>query len=295
MPFNLTMPVVIEGETGVGKTLIAHTIHSFSEFSATPLITVMCGTSTEDTVINSLLQHDHMIAETNTDKEATKGGERAILFEELGDLSDSVQVQIAKYLEASAQSLHRKEVKPSLRAKFIFTTTMRFSDLLDKDRVRPDLFYRLGSFTLSIPSLRQREGDILDLSEYFLRYYAELQKRAIPRLSNRVIEHLIQFDWPGNVRQLENIMEFAVITDKDGVIGIDDLPKHFDVTSRSLTSDRNEKGLKKLVEEYENKVIQDALKMARGNIRATADYLKTTERIIGYKVKKYGIESRSFK
>jgi len=291
---SLAMPVVIEGETGVGKTLVAHAIHLASDFSSFPFITIMCGHPTENTNINSLLQRDDM-AQQAKDKNSPKDGGISILFEELGDLSDSMQIQIANHLDDSAQVLHRKETKPSFRTKFIFTTTTPFSDLLEKGHLRPDLFYRLGAFTLPVPSLRQRKGDIPELCEYFLSYYSELQNKPILRLSASVLEMLIRYDWPGNVRQLENIIEFAVVTDKDELIGIDDLPKHFQVTPGSLASAKGEKGLKELVEEYEKRVIQDAFKITRGSISTTADYLKTTERIIRYKLHKYGIEPRSFK
>jgi Nif-specific regulatory protein len=157
---------------------------------------------------------------------------------------------------------------------------------------RQDLFYRLSVFTIRLPPLRERRGDILLLADHFVEKYARAHGRDVRRIATSAIDMLNAYHWPGNVRELENCMERAVLICEGGVIHSHHLPPTLQTAEVSGTVPRV--SLASAVGAYERDLILDALKTARGNRARAARLLDTTERIVGYKVRKYRIDPSRF-
>jgi len=158
---------------------------------------------------------------------------------------------------------------------------------------REDLYYRLNVFTLFVPPLRERKPDLLLLVDHFLEKFAREHKRTIKRISTPAIDMLASYHWPGNVRELENTLERAVLMCDGEVVHGHHLPPSLQTAEASGTITRV--SLKDAVGAYEKDLLQDALKSTRGNRARAARLLDTTERIINYKVRQYGIDVRRFK
>ncbi|HEX8293095.1 MAG TPA: helix-turn-helix domain-containing protein, partial [Pyrinomonadaceae bacterium] len=156
-----------------------------------------------------------------------------------------------------------------------------------------DLYYRLNVFTIYMPPLRERKPDVLLLADHFLEKYGREHGKHIKRISTPAIDMLTSYHWPGNVRELENVVERAVVVCDSSVIHGHHLPPSLQTAEGSGTVTRL--SLSAAVEAYERDIIQDALKSARGSRKKAAKLLDTTERIIGYKVKKYGIDCDRFR
>jgi Nif-specific regulatory protein len=148
-------------------------------------------------------------------------------------------------------------------------------------------------YPIYLPPLREREADMLLLADYFLEKYAGEYQKDIKRISTPAIDMFMQYHWPGNVRELENCIERAVLLCEDQVIHSYHLPPTLQTADETGT--HQSMSLEDAVSRYERDLLVDALKSSRGNIRKAANNLNTTERIFGYKVKKYGIDSRRYR
>jgi Nif-specific regulatory protein len=160
-------------------------------------------------------------------------------------------------------------------------------------KFREDLYYRLNVFAIFVPPLRDRKSDLLLLSDHFLQKYAREHKKDIRRISTPAIDMLTAYHWPGNVRELENVIERAVLVCDSNVIHGHHLPPTLQTAQASGTV--NTLSLGDAVEAFEKDIVLDALKTTRGNRAKAARLLGTTERIINYKVRKYGIDSERFR
>jgi Nif-specific regulatory protein len=158
---------------------------------------------------------------------------------------------------------------------------------------REDLYYRLNVFSIFVPPLRDRKPDIMLLADHFLIKYARRHNKRIKRIATPAIDMLMSYHWPGNVRELENTIERAVLTSDGQVIHGHVLPPTLQTAEASGTA--VESSLSDAIEQYEKDLIVDALKSARGNRAKAARLLGTTERIIGYKIRKYDIEVSRFR
>jgi Nif-specific regulatory protein len=158
---------------------------------------------------------------------------------------------------------------------------------------REDLYYRLNVFSIFMPPLRERRPDIPLLADHFVEKYAAAHGKDVRRIATTAIDMLMAYHWPGNVRELENCIERAALVCEGGVIHGHHLPPTLQTAEVSGTVTRI--SLAAAAEAYEKDLIQDALKSARGNRARAARLLDTTERIIGYKIKKYGIDSERFR
>ena len=158
---------------------------------------------------------------------------------------------------------------------------------------REDLYYRLNVFAIFVPPLRERKADMLLLVDHFLEKFAREHRRSIKRISTPAIDMLMSYHWPGNVRELENTLERSVLMCDGEVIHGHHLPPSLQTAEASGTITRV--SLKDAVSSYEKDIIQDTLKTTRGNCAKAARLLDTTERIINYKVRRYGIDARRFR
>jgi len=180
-----------------------------------------------------------------------------------------------------------------MNVRLIAATNKDLEKAISEGTFREDLYYRLNVFTIFVPPLRERKSDVLQLADHFLEKFAREHNKHIKRISTPAIDMLTAYHWPGNVRELENALERSVLVCDGQVIHGHHLPPTLQTASESGTVTRL--SLDAAVGAYEKDMIQDALKTARGNRARAAKLLGTTERIIGYKVKKYGIACERFR
>ena len=288
--------VLLLGESGTGKELAANAIHYNSLRATKPLIKVNCAALPANLVEAELFGHEKG-AFTGADREKAGKFELAnggtIFLDEIGALALESQGKLLRVLQE--RELERvggtKTVKVNVR--LIAATNKDLAGAVGEGTFREDLFYRLNVYPIYLPALREREADLLLLADYFLEKYVQEYDKDILRISTPAIDALMQYHWPGNVRELENCMERAVLLCDDQVIHSYHLPTTLQTAGDTGT--QPSQSLNDAVENFERELLIDALKSSRGNMRQASMALKTTERIFGYKVKKYGITPRQYR
>ena len=177
--------------------------------------------------------------------------------------------------------------------RLIVATNHNLEENVKKSQFTEDLYYRLNVFPVYLPPLRDRRDDIMLLAEFFLDRYSKKNSKTIKRISTPAIDALMSYHWPGNVRELENTIERAVLMCEGEVIYAHHLPPTLQTAETSKT--KTDLALDELVGSYEKDIIIDALKQTKGNISKAAVLLKTTKRILGYKITSYKIDYKSFR
>ncbi|NLG34136.1 MAG: sigma 54-interacting transcriptional regulator [Lentisphaerae bacterium] len=287
--------VLIEGETGTGKELVAHAIHYNSLRADKPFIKAHCAALPESVIESELFGHEKgaftgALAERKGRFELAHGG--SLLLDEIGDIPPSIQIKLLRVLQE--REFERvggtKTIKVDVRV--IAATNRDLSALVQQGKFREDLFFRLHVFPIYVPPLRKRKADIVLLADFFLQKYAQENGKDVRRLSSAVIDMLMSYHWPGNVRELENCIERAVLVTESNVIHPYHLPPTLQTAEAGGLPGDND--LKSRVGAFERDMIRDALKSTRGNIAAAARALGTTPRILGYKIKGYEIDPRPY-
>lgn len=288
--------VLLRGESGTGKELIANAIHYNSLRAKKPLIKVNCAALPE-TLIEAELFGYEKGAFTGAQQrkkgrfELADGG--TLFLDEIGDLSPPTQIKLLRVLqEREFERLGGTEtIKANVR--LIAATNKNLEEAISTGEFREDLFYRLNVFTIFLPPLRERKSDILLLAESFVEKYEREYGKHIKRISTPAIDMLTSYHYPGNVRELENTIERAVLVCDGSVIHGHHLPPTLQTAELSDTV--TQISLKQAVEAFEKDLIVDALKTTKGNCAKAAKLLKTTDRILAYKIKSYEIKPRRFK
>ena len=291
-----TTTVMIRGESGTGKELIAHAIHYNSPRANKPFIKVSCAALPDSLIESELFGYEKGAF---TGAEARKKGrfelaEGGTLFlDEIGDLSLSTQVKLLRVLqEREFERLGGTEpVKANVR--LITASNKALEKAIAAGSFREDLHYRLNVFTIFVPPLRERKPDVMLLADHFLEKYSIEHGQQIKRISTPAIDMLMSYHWPGNVRELQNTIERAVLVCDGNVVHGHHLPPTLQTAESSGTV--MSLSLAETVEAYEKDLVLDALKTTRGNRVKAAKLLHSTERIITYKVKKYGIDGQRFR
>jgi Nif-specific regulatory protein len=288
--------ILIRGESGVGKELVAKAIHDQSPRCNQKMVKVNCAAIPELLIESELFGYEKG-AFTGADK-LHKGrfelaDKSTIFLDEIGDLSLNLQVKILRVLqEKEFQRLGGNEtIKADVR---IITATNRdLEEMMLKNEFREDLYYRLNVFPLLIPPLRERRGDIPLLVNHFIEKYNKIHGLEIRRISSTAIDLLMTYHWPGNIRELENCIERASILSTDKVIRSHNLPPT--LQSAASTHSRVDGSLEAILENVEKQMLIDALNLSKGNISKAASQLKLTERMMGLRIKKYEIDPAIFK
>ena len=288
--------VLLRGESGTGKEMVAHALHYNSLRAGKPFVKVSCAALPETLIESELFGYEKGAF---TSAQARKKGRfeladgGTLFLDEIGDLDLSTQVKLLRVLqEREFERLGGTEtIKVNVR--LIVATNKDLEEAIRKNEFREDLYYRLNVFTIFMPALRERKPDILLLAEHFVEKFEREHSKHIKRISTPAIDMLTSYHWPGNVRELENVIERAVLVCESNVIHGHHLPPSLQTAEGSDTVTRL--SLISAIEAYERDLIQDALKTARGNRAKAAKLLDSTERIIGYKVKKYGISCGRFR
>jgi len=293
-PTNTT--VLIRGESGTGKEMIAHAIHYNSPRSSKPFIKVACAALPESLIESELFGYEKgaFTGASSRKKGRFEMAEGGTLFlDEIGELSQATQIKLLRVLqEREYERLGGTETIKS-NVRLIAATNKDLEKAIREGAFREDLYYRLNVFTIYLPPLRERRPDILELAEHFVDKYARQHHKRIKRISTPAIDMLTSYHWPGNVRELENCIERTLLVCDGNVIHGHHLPPTLQTASASDTVTRL--SLAAAIEAYEKDLIQDALKTARGNRARAAKLLDTSERILGYKVKKYIIDCQRFR
>ncbi|MDT7809748.1 MAG: Nif-specific regulatory protein [Acidobacteriota bacterium] len=288
--------VLLRGESGTGKEMVAHAIHYNSLRTTKPFIKVSCAALPETLIESELFGYEKgaftgAMSRKKGRFELADGG--TLFLDEIGDLNASTQIKLLRAIqEREFERLGGTETV-HVNVRLIAATNKELEGAIGRGEFREDLYYRLNVFNIFMPPLRERKPDILLLADHFLEKYGREHGKHIKRISTPAIDMLSSYHWPGNVRELENVVERAVVVCDSSVIHGHHLPPTLQTAEGSGTVTRL--SLSAAVEAYERDIIQDALKTARGSRKKAAKLLDTTERIIGYKIKKYGIDPDRFR
>ncbi|HKQ90563.1 MAG TPA: nif-specific transcriptional activator NifA [Blastocatellia bacterium] len=288
--------VLIRGESGTGKELVAHAIHYNSPRSSKPFVKVNCAALPESLIESELFGHEKgaftgAVARKRGRFELAEGG--TLFLDEIGDLSPAMQVKLLRALQEREFERVGGTETIKVNVRLITATNVDLEQAVSDGRFRSDLYYRLNVFSIYLPPLRERKTDILLLADHFLEKYGRQNGKRIKRISTPAIDMLMTYHWPGNVRELENVVERATLVCEGNVIHGYQLPPTLQTAEGSGTVTKMT--LDQAVNAFEKDLIQDALKTTRGNRARAARLLDTTERILGYKVKKYEIDCRRFR
>jgi Nif-specific regulatory protein len=283
--------VLVRGESGTGKELIAQALHEHSLRVKGPLIKVNCAALPETLVEAELFGHERG-AFTGAESrkkgrfELAHGG--TLFLDEIGELSPAIQVKLLRVLQEREFERVGGTEPVRVDVRVIAATNRDLERALADGAFREDLYYRLNVFPIFVPPLRSRRADVLPLTDHFIEKYSAEHRKSIKRISTPAIDLLAQYHWPGNVRELENTIERAVLMADGAVIHAHHLPPTLQTAEATGTVVSASLGA--AVVAFERGIIEDALKTSRGNRSKAARLLGTTERVISYKVKKYGID-----
>jgi Nif-specific regulatory protein len=287
--------VLILGETGTGKELVAQAIHYNSARADRPFVKVHCAALPESIIESELFGHvkgafTGAVSDRKGRFELAHGG--TLFLDEIGEIPPTIQIKLLRVVQEREFERVGGTATIKVDVRVIAATNKELSREVSDGRFREDLFYRLNVFPIHVPSLRKRKSDVVLLADHFIERYAQLSRKPVRRLSSAVIDMLMSYHWPGNVRELESCIERAVLVAEGDVIHPYHLPPTLQ-TADALAI-QSPSSLKVRVESLERDIIRDALKSARGNMAATARTLETTQRIVAYKIKKYGIDPRRY-
>lgn len=279
------LPILILGENGTGKEVLADFIHSQSARNSRAMLKINCAAFPESLLDNELFGHEKG-AYTGADTEFKGVFERAnhssLFLDEIGDMSLVIQAKILR-------TLHNRELRRlggsrtiQVDVRFIAATNKDLQKLIDRERFRQDLYYRLKAAVLKIPPLRERKDDIPLLVDHFLAEYAQLQSEPLKTVASPVWEVLTRYEWPGNVRELKNLINYAAAIATKDVIGLDELPPDFLEMPPAMEPNGR-------LEDVEKNVILNMLRQTGYNKKRTAELLNIGRKTLYRKLQKYGI------
>jgi Nif-specific regulatory protein len=277
--------VLLRGEPGTGKELIARVIHRNSRRSRAPFLTVNVGTAPGWELFGREQG-------SSGGPELVAGG--TVFLDEVGDLGAVAQARLLRLLREG--ELERASSAETLHAdvRVVAASNQDLERAVASRGFQKELLRRLGAVTIFVPPLRERGSDVLVLADHFLARYSREQGKHIRRIAQPAIDLLLSYRWPGNVRELENAVERAVLICESGSLHAYHLPPALQIAGAPRPAAARA-SLGEAVQRYEKELILDALKTARGNRLRAARLLETTERVIGYKIRKYRIDTERFR
>jgi len=293
-PTNAT--VLIRGESGVGKELIADAIHYNSLRKNSPFIKVNCAALPESLIESELFGHEKgAFTGANALRkgrfEAADGG--TIFLDEIGDLPASTQVKLLRVIQEREFERLGSTTPIKADVRIVCATNRDLEISIEKNEFREDLFYRINVFPIIIPPLRERINDIPGLVDHFIEKFNKNHNRNIKRISTSAIDMLMVYHWPGNIRELENCVERACILSSENVIRSHNLPPTLQTSVSSKTKTAGSLDL--VLEKLEKQMILETLLTTKGNLIKAAEILGITERMMGIRIKKYEIDPKRFK
>jgi two-component system response regulator AtoC len=288
-------PVLITGASGTGKELIARMLHRESSRVSNAFVPVNCGGVPEQ-LLESEFFGFVKGAFTGADRdkeglfEAADGG--TLFLDEVGELPGSLQVKLLRALqEGEVRRIGATDTK-RVDVRVISATNMDLEEAVEKGTFRKDLYYRLAVVPVHLPQLRARREEIPKLATHLLERHAQRLRVAVDGIDAGAMEALLSYPWPGNIRELENVIERALVLSDDKVISVDDLPEAVRRPApegTSLPGDGDDLSVKRHGARLERHLIQLALDRTGGNKTAAAELLELSPRALRYKIQEYGI------
>ncbi|MFQ5707844.1 MAG: sigma-54 interaction domain-containing protein [bacterium] len=279
--------VLIQGESGTGKEQVALAIHAASSRKDGAFVAVNCAALSEGVLESELFGHEKG-AFTGAWQQRKGRFERAhqgtLFIDEVGDLPAAVQVKLLRAIQEHAFERVGGSKTIRVDTRIIAATHRDLEKMVKAGQFREDLYYRLNVVTIAIPPLRERRSDIRPLIDHFLKRFTEENQKPIHGISREALDLLMKYDYPGNVRELENIIEQAVVMSRGDIITTDDLP--FSMQESPSETRFAARNLEERVAAYEKKLIQEALDKAQGVQTKAAELLGLSERNLRYKLKK---------
>jgi transcriptional regulator with PAS, ATPase and Fis domain len=281
-----TATVLVAGESGTGKELVARAIHYNGPRASAPFVPVNCGGIPENLLESELFGHVKGAFTGATESragffQAADGG--SIFLDEISETSLAMQVKLLRVLQEKEVYMVGATKSRHVDVKIIAATNKDLQKLVEKGQFREDLFYRLNVITISIPPLRERGDDILQLAHHFIEKFAVEFGKPVPGISDDVIQALKKYAWPGNVRELENVIQRLVLMTDEERINVAELPPlmRFSV--------KQEANLERSLEEVEIDYIKNVLDSVGGNKTQAAKILKIDRKTLREKLKNFGI------
>lgn len=279
---DTTASVLIEGESGTGKELVARAIHTNSNRKDKPFIPIFCGSLAENILESELFGHKKGAFTGAIENkpglfEEASGG--TLFLDEIGEINKNIQTKLLRVLqEGEIKRVGETNIR-KVEVRILSATNKDLLDEVKKGNFREDLYYRLNVINIKMPPLRDRKEDITLLAEYFLKRYAERNKKNIEGFSTEALNYLMAYQWPGNIRELENTIERAVILSKDIIIHPENL---------SMSEPQAPLPIGQTLEEIEKSVVLTTLERNDNNRTKTAGVLGVSRRWLQYRLKDWG-------
>jgi DNA-binding NtrC family response regulator len=282
--------VLLEGETGTGKELIAAAIHHHSKRADGPFVRLNCAALAETLLESELFGHERGAFTGAAGRrrgrfEQADGG--TLFLDEVSEIPASVQVKLLRFLQEREFERVGGNETVSVDVRVVAATNRRLEDAVADGEFREDLFYRLNVVKLQIPPLRARRTDIPTLAQHFLEQYAEANERDVRGFTPEALQHLTSYGWPGNVRELENTVERAVVFAEGRLVNVDAFPVASQPTANADLS-LLIPGL--TLAELERMAIERTLEAVGGSTAKAAQILGISQRKIQYRVKEWGLD-----
>ncbi len=287
--------VLIEGETGTGKELVAQAIHQNSPRRNKPFVALNCAALSENILESELFGHiKGAFTDASSDRigkfEYTHGG--TMFLDEVGDMPMATQIKLLRVLENGEITRVGSNDPIKVNVRILSATNRKLEDAIAAGSFRSDLYHRLKVVTIALPRLADRVQDIPLLIEHFIRQFSGRHNQHVRSMSTAARRKLLTYAWPGNVRQLRNVVESMVVVDADGVLDIDDLPSEL-VDLQSPVAGSTAATLASLVgkplEEIERMFVSETLQFTGGNREEAAEMLGIGQRTLYRKIKEYGL------
>ncbi|MBP9866014.1 MAG: sigma-54-dependent Fis family transcriptional regulator [Candidatus Omnitrophica bacterium] len=289
--------VLIEGESGTGKELIAHRIHQLSMRKNFAFIPVHCASLTETLLASELFGHEKG-AFTGAVERKIGRFERAhqgtLFLDEIGEISKETQVKLLRVLQDSVIERVGSTKSMKVDVRLVLATNKHLLDEVRKGNFREDLYYRINVIFLTIPPLRERKEDIGLLVNYFIKQYAEANGRPAPEMTPEALQALVQYDWPGNVREVKNIVERMIVLSSGAKLTLDNIPEDIlhgrgNSASRLSVTDSGHSESVGRIDQMEKGLIEKTLTDAGGNKSKAAQMLGISRRTLYRKIDEYKI------
>ncbi len=288
--FNTT--VLLQGDSGTGKELIADVIHFQSQRADKPIVKLNCSAINSSLFESELFGHVRGAftgAENDHPGYIAQAQGGTLFFDEVADFSPEIQVKLLRFLQERNYQPVGSSKTVSADVRIILASRKNVADLVNRGTFREDLWFRINGFIIDIPSLSQRPEDIIPLANFYLRKYAVVSNKDISGISQPALDIMIRYNWPGNIRELQNWIEYAILTCTGNCLEICDLPVSANMLQQKK-HDSRPATLQDRLSLIEHEIVLSALQAHDNHIESAAKELGITPRMLNYKIKNWKLD-----